>query len=164
MTAPRDRRGGASDETWVYDQGVDPRDGASGPVVNTGRLWAGGLATAVVAALVALVGVLIARAILPSSRAFDNNDAVLLCLVAAAAALAATGLAHLLLVSTPRPLAYLGWIIGLVTAAAVVLPFTTGGALEVKIATAAINLVIGVSIGSLVTGAAAAAVRRPPPY
>ncbi|MGD9527945.1 DUF6069 family protein [Pseudonocardia sp.] len=164
MTAPRDRRGRASDETWAYDRGDDPGDADRGPVVNTGKLWAGGLATAVVAALVALVGVLIVRAILPSSRGFDNDDAVLLCLLAAAAALAATGLAHLLLVSTPRPLAYLGWIIGLVTAAAVVLPFTGGAPVPVKIATAVIHLVIGVAIGSLVTGAAAAAVRRPPRY
>lgn len=160
MTAPRDPRGRATDDTWVYDR-ADESPGREGPIVNTGRLWAGGLATAVVAALVALVGVLIVRAILPSSRGFENDDAVLLCVVAAAAALAATGLAHLLLVSTPRPLAYLGWIIGLVTAAAVVLPFTGGGTAAVKIASAAIHLVIGVSIGSLVTGAAASAVRRP---
>jgi hypothetical protein len=135
-------------------------------MVNTGRLWAGGMATAVVAALIGVVGVLIVRAVLPNAtrNGFDDSDAVLLCVVAAAAALAATGLAHLLLVSTPRPLAYLGWIIGLITAAAVVLPFTGGGPAAVKIATGMIHLVIGVAIGSLVTGAGASAVRRPPRY
>ena len=40
--------------------------------------------------------------------------------------LAATGIAHLLIVSTPDPLSYLGWIIGLSTAAAVVLPLLGG--------------------------------------
>jgi hypothetical protein len=43
---------------------------------------------------------------------------VLLATLAAIAALAATGIAHLPLVSTPRPMAYLGWIVGLATAAA----------------------------------------------
>ena len=31
------------------------------PVVNSGRLWSGGLATALVAALIAVVGILLAR-------------------------------------------------------------------------------------------------------
>ncbi|MGQ0574579.1 MAG: DUF6069 family protein [Pseudonocardia sp.] len=150
------------DDTWVGGRPVD-----TGPVVNTGRLWAGGVATAVVAALIGLVGVLVVRAVLqvsPRSGAFSDADTVLLCALAAAAALAATGLAHLLLVSTPRPLAYVGWIVGLVTAATVVLPFTGGGSLPIKIATAVIHLVIGVAIASLVTGAASGAVRRPPRY
>lgn len=149
------------DDTWVDGRPVGTD---RGPVVNTGRLWAGGVATAVVAALIGLVGVLIVRAVLqlnPRSGAFGDSDTVLLCVIAAAAALAATGLAHLLLVSTPRPLAYLGWIVGLVTTATVVLPFTGGGSLPIKISTAVIHLVIGVAIASLVSGAAAGAVRRP---
>jgi uncharacterized protein DUF6069 len=150
------------DETWVVERSVGSSGG--GPMVNTGRLWAGGIATAVVAALIALVGVLLVRALLqisPRSGAFSDSDLVLLCAVAATAALAATGLAHLLLISTPRPLAYLGWIIGLLTTAAVVLPFTGGGSVPVKLSTAVIHLVIGAAIASLVTGAAATSVRRP---
>ena len=46
----------------------------------------------------------------------------MVCLLAAVAALAATGVAHLLLVSTPEPLAHLGWIVGLAT----VLPLPSG--------------------------------------
>jgi hypothetical protein len=38
--------------------------GPQRPRLEVGRLWAGGLATAVVAALIALVGVLIVRAVL----------------------------------------------------------------------------------------------------
>lgn len=159
MPGPRDRRrDNAMDDTWVYDEPVQ-----RGPVVNAGRLWAGGAATAVVAALIGLVGVLVVRAVLPTATrsGFGDSDALLLCILAAAAALAATGLAHLLLASTPRPLAYLGWIIGLVTTATVVLPFTGGAPLAIKVSTAIIHLVIGVAIASLVTGAAASAVRRP---
>jgi hypothetical protein len=136
------------------------------PRVNATRLWSAGLATAVVAALVALVGVLIVRALLRldvygprDAGAFGSSATVLLCITAAVAALAATGLAHLLLLSTPRPLAYFSWIVGLVTAAVVVLPFTYASGLAVALAHAVIHLVIGTAIGSLVTGAAASALR-----
>jgi Family of unknown function (DUF6069) len=141
-----------------------PSDGARR--INGARLWSAGLATAVVAALVALVGVLIVRALLRidlyaprDAGAFGNSTTVLLCVGAAVAALAATGLAHLLLLSTPRPLAYLSWIIGLVTAVAVVLPFTYASGFAVAFAQAVIHLVIGIAIGSLVSGAAASALR-----
>lgn len=138
--------------------------GSKAPAVNAGRLWAGGVATAIVAALIALVGVLIARA-LPkveflgplASGPLGSGQTVVLCLSAAVAALAATGLAHLLLVSTPRPLAYFGWIVALVTVVAILLAFLGGGDLGVKIASGIIYLVIGIAIGSLVTGAAISA-------
>jgi Family of unknown function (DUF6069) len=136
------------------------------PRLNAGRLWSGGVATAVVAALIGLVGVLVVRALFQvafsgakDAGAFGDSSTVLLCVGAAIAALAATGLAHLLLLSTPRPLAYLGWIVGLVTVIAVVLPFLSGRALPVSLAQGVIHLVIGMAIGSLVTGAAASASR-----
>ena len=137
------------------------------PRVNASRLWSAGIATAIVAALTAFVGLLVVRAVLRvdvdaptgAARAFAGSDTVTLCATAAVAALAATGLAHLLVLSTPRPFAYLSWIIGLVTAAAVVLPFTYVPSLTVAIAQAVINLVVGLAIGSLITGAASSAVR-----
>jgi hypothetical protein len=133
----------------------------AGPVVDATRLWTGGLATAAVAALVALVGTLVVRVLFEvaplGARGFDSAHTGMLCLLAAVAALAATGIAHLLLVSTPGPLAYLGWIIGLSTAAAVVLPLLAGTAWPAAVATAVVHLVIGLAIGSLVVGAAAAA-------
>ena len=129
------------------------------------RLWAAGLATAIVAALIAFVGVLIVRALLRidlfgtrAAGAFGGSATMVLCVSAAVAALAATGLAHLLLLSTPRPLAYFSWIVGLCTAAAVVVPFTYQG-LTVALAQAVIHLVIGIAIGSLLSGAAASASR-----
>ena len=63
------------------------------------------------------------------------------------------------MVSTPDPLSYLGWIIGLSTAAAVVVPLIGGLPMAAAIAIAVVNLVIGLAIGSLVVGAAAAAYR-----
>lgn len=128
---------------------------------DAARLWTGGLATAVVAALIGLVGALVLRAfgqvvLHTGAAALDNRATVALCVGAVIAALAATGLAHLLLLSTPRPLAYLGWIVGLATAAAAVLPFLTLTLLPLAAAVAVIHLVIGLAIGSLVAGAASA--------
>ena len=73
--------------------------------------------------------------------------------------LVATAVAHLLLVSTPSPLAYLGWILGLSTAAAAVLPFAIGIPLATAVAVGLLHLVIGLSIGSLVVNTAATEAR-----
>ena len=70
------------------------------------------------------------------------------------------GLAHLLLITTPRPLTYLSWIVGLATAVAVVVPLVSGASIVLALAQAMINLVIGMAIGSLVITAARAS--RPP--
>ena len=144
----------------VARSGEPPR----GPVINAGRLWSGGVATAIVAALIGLVGLLIVRALLQipylapvRSGALGDSRTAVLCVSAAVAALAATGLAHLLLLSTPRPMAYFGWIAGLITAVAVVLPLLNDDAITVRIATAVIHGVIGLAIISLVTGAALSA-------
>jgi hypothetical protein len=158
--------------TTTYSSDIDrptapfrPAAAAPRPVLEAARLWAGGLATAVVAALIGLVGLLVVRVLatnvhLPAiGSLYSSSAAVLLCTCAAIAALAATGLAHLLLVSTPRPLAYLGWIVGLATAAAAVLPLTSGLPLVAAVASGVINLVIGLAIGSLVAGAAYSATR-----
>lgn len=144
-----------------------PLGGAPDAPVNYARLWSGGLATAVVAALIGLVGVLIARALARvalfaprEAGAFGDNSTVMLCAIAAAAALAATGLAHLLLASgTPRPLSYFSWIVGLLTVAVVLAPFLAGASVPVAVASGIIHLVIGLAIGSLVSGAATSAAR-----
>jgi hypothetical protein len=115
--------------------------------VDAGRLWTGGLATAVVAALVALVGVLIARGLFdipvlaPAGEgALGNSNTARLAILAAFAALAATGLMHLLLVSTPRPFRFFSWIVSLLTLVAVLAPFMTEAKLATQVATAAIGL------------------------
>jgi len=76
------------------------------------------------------------------------------------AALAATAVMHLLLTATPRPLVFFNWIMGLATVIAVAYPFSTTAALSQKMATAAINLVLGAAIGSLINGTAARLIRR----
>jgi hypothetical protein len=144
----------------------DGHDAAEKLQVNANRLWTGGVATAVVAALVAVVGVLIARGLLDVPVLAPTEEGVLgnantarLALVAAGAALAATGLMLLLLLFIPRPWQFFTWIMSLVTLAALLAPFATDAEIATKVATAAIFLAIGVAIGSLVSGVASSAVR-----
>jgi hypothetical protein len=132
------------------------------PGVAAGPLWAGGVATAVVAALVALVGILVCRwllkvPILAPGRAGAWGDAHTAdyALAAAAAALVATAIMHLLLLSVPRPLMFFSWILALATLVAVLFPFSTTAPWSQKFATAIVNLVIGFAIGSLIGGVAA---------
>ena len=126
-------------------------------VIDAPRLWGGGLATAVVAALVAAVGVLVCRDLLhvklvePPLLKITNSFAGNYAITAFVAALVATGLAHLLSVVTPRPRIFFGWIVALVTVVTMVLPFTLAGNLEGKICAALINMVIGLCIASLLS-------------
>jgi hypothetical protein len=150
----------------VYDS--EPQAASRRPPVDAARLWAGGLATAVVAALVAVVGILVARglfdvSVLARKEAGVWGDASTgwYAFGAALASLAATGLIHLLLLFTPRPMRFFGWVLGLATAAAVLAPFTTDASAAAKVATAGLNLILGIAIGSLVAGSARSAVRRP---
>jgi hypothetical protein len=134
-----------------------PAPSAAHPTVDAGRLWAGGAATAVVAALVALVGVLIGESALdldmvePPLLPIGDSFALRYAITAACLALVATGLAHLLAVSTPRPRSFFFWIVGLATVVGVVLPFTADGTLGGKLATAAVNLVLGLCILNLLS-------------
>jgi hypothetical protein len=137
--------------------------------LDAGRLWTGGVATALVAALVALVGVLIARGLFevpvlaPTDEGtLGNASTFRLAAFAAAAALLATGLLHLLLLSTPQPRRFFTWIITLATIAAALAPFLSDADLDEKVATSAITLVVGVAIGSLLSGVARSAVRTGP--
>ena len=133
----------------------------------------GGLATAIVAALVAILGVLVVRALfdvplLAPTSAGSLGDASTwgFAALAALAALLATALMHVLLLSTPRPLQFFSWITVLITLIAAVLPFLTAAPLDEKIATAVITLIIGTVIGMSIRGVARSAVssqraRRP---
>ena len=153
-----------------YEPGYGPRPPErpppDRPSVDAGRLWAGGIATAIVACLIGLVGVLVARWLFAipllaptSDGAYGDVHTTGLMLGIAAAALVATLLMHLLLLSTPRPLAFFGWIIGLATVLAVVIPLSTSAPLDAKIATAVVVAVLGIAIGSLLSGVGARSVR-----
>ena len=126
--------------------------------VDAAQLWPGGIATAVVAGLVALLGVLAFRWLFHvpilapvSAGAYGDADTTVLVFATAGVALIATALLHLLLLTTPRPLTFFGWIIALATLVAVLFPFGTSAPLSQKFATATVNLFIGIAIGSLLT-------------
>ncbi len=133
--------------------------------VNVTRLWSGGLATAVVAALVIFAGTLVVRGVfgvpvLAPEEAGNLGDAgtVGYALLAGLVALLATALLHLLLLSAPRALSFFGWIVGLATAIAAVTPFTQGAEISSQVATGLINLVCGIAIASLLRGVGRTAV------
>ena len=137
-------------------------DRSSERSVDPAQLWPGGIATAVVAALVALLGVLAFRWLFDvpilapaSAGAYGDAQTTEYVLGAAGVALIATGLLHLLLLTTPRPLVFFGWIIALATLVAVLFPFGTAAPLSQKFATATVNLFIGIAIGGLLTAVGA---------
>lgn len=147
--------------------GVPEHRPNAGVRVDARTLWSGGAATAVVAALTAVVGVLVCRwlfsiPVLAPRRngAYGDVHTTGFLLAAAAAALLATGLVHLLLLTIPRPFTFFGWIVGLVTTLAVVFPFSTTAPLTAKVATAAVDLLLGVVIGSLVGTVASRSIVR----
>ena len=136
--------------------------------VDAGRLWAGGLATAIVAALIAVLGILVARGIFnvpvlapKDSGTWGNANTFSYAVVAFGAALVATGLMHLLLLTTPSPFQFFGWIVVLLTAAAAAAPFATGATTSAKVATAVINAVIGLAILGLTESSARRSLVRP---
>jgi Family of unknown function (DUF6069) len=153
---------------------VEPADlDTDGPVappqLNAGRLWAGGVATAVVAALVVIAGVYIARSILgiavlapKAAGSLGSSTTAVYAAVAAAGALLATGLLHVLLLETPRPLSFFTWITALAVVILVAAPFSQPAPLASKVFTAIINLVAGVAVISLLSGVARTAVRPRP--
>lgn len=123
---------------------------------SVARLWAGGVAVALVAALAAAVALLLVRGVLdipvfaPAQEGtMELTSTGQLALGAALAALAATAVLHLLMLATPQPGRFLGWIIALGTAAVMLLPFTSTASWKAKAGTAGVCLVIGVVIGTL---------------
>src|ERR1700757_3624274 len=101
------------------EEPLSERGSAPDRTVDARQLWSGGGATAVVAALIALVGILVCRwlfnvPILSPRRegAWGNASTVGYVFAAAACALVATALMWLLLISTPYPRVFFGWIIG----------------------------------------------------
>ncbi|NLE80484.1 MAG: hypothetical protein GX610_13030 [Rhodococcus sp.] len=137
------------------------------PEINLGRLWAGGLGTALVVALVIVVGIMLIRGILniailapEGAGTYGTVSTTSYALGGAAVALAATGLLALLLAFMPSPLQFFRWIIGLITALAVLLPFTLVADLGPKIATSALNLIIGLCIMTLLGSVGSSAISR----
>ncbi len=76
--------------------------------------------------------------------------------------LVATAIAHLMALSTPRPRLFFSWIVVLATAAGVAAPFAIGDHMESQVATACINLALGVCVLSLLGGVMTRTVRLGP--
>lgn len=132
--------------------------------IDPRRLWTGGVVVALVAALVAIVCILIARGVVgvailapKGDGVWGNADTATYAALAAAGALVATGLMHVLWLATPRPAQFFGWIMVLVTLIAVVLPLTLDATVDDRVGTALLNLTIGLVITGLVRGVARAA-------
>ncbi|MFG1769697.1 DUF6069 family protein [Nocardia salmonicida] len=152
-----------------YVQGQPPYpQGEPEPKVNVGKLWAGGIGTAVVAALLVVVAIMLIRGVLgiailspEGAGAYGTVSTTSYAIAAAAAALLATALLMVLLLAMPSPLTFFTWICLLLTAVAVILPFTLAADLDAKIATAAINLVVGLCITTMLSSVGSAAQNTP---
>ncbi|MEP6649320.1 MAG: DUF6069 family protein [Lapillicoccus sp.] len=140
------------------------------PEVDERRLRAAGLATAIVAALIAVVGVIVARGVfkIPLLGPLDSGvvggaGTIVYAFAAFGCGLLATGLMFLLLRTTPSPVTYFGWIVGLVTAVTAVIPLTMGSDFGLKVTTAFINAAIGIALGTLTVSAARRSILYVPP-
>lgn len=131
--------------------------------IDTARFWVGAALTAGISALAAFIALIISNDLLHIPVLIREGGHLVVvgygayALIAAAAAVAASVLYTVLLHFAPRPGLYYGWIVGLVTLLAVLLPLiplTVGTALAAQLALAGINLVIGLVIICLVPVAA----------
>ena len=161
LVAQLPTEGGLYMQPSYYDPTHGQPAPAAHPTVDAGKLWAGGLATAIVAALIAVLGIVIARGIFDvpvlapkESGSWGNASTGTYALAAFGAALVATGLMHLLMLTTPSPFQFFAWIILLFTAVAAAAPFATGATLAAQVATAVINALIGLAIFGLTESSA----------
>ena len=127
--------------------------------VSARRLWAGGGATAVVAAGIGVVGVLLVRGllgipILSAKGQLVDQAMAIVPITAGVAALAATALLHLLLLTTPRPTAFFNTLCAIVITILVLQVFLVGDTMKEEVATSMLYVVIGVGIISLLSGVA----------
>jgi len=128
--------------------------------IDQARYWVGAAMTAVVTALLGVIGVITAHDIvhvpmqLGSGVNATQVPAATYGLVAAAIVFAAAAVYNALLHICPRPTTYYSWLISVLTLLAVLLPFTTTAALNSHIVFAATNLMVGLSVLLLVPMAA----------
>lgn len=147
-----------------------PVASASDPrlTVEAGRFWAGAVATALVAALIGLIAVLVFErifqvALVPPPDIFaTGSQQAAYAIDGAILALLAAGLLHLLILSTPRPRTFFGWIMALVIVVIAVLPFAWTSDLTAAALSGVVNLIIGVAVWSLLAGVAGRTIVRRP--
>lgn len=119
---------------------TDPYAAPGQPGVDQVRLWAGGLVTAVVVALLTLVIWWVVRDVLdvPSvhvmgERSFATDAAIDDAIAVFVATLVATMLLDVLLLLAPTPLRFFGWLVGLVTVVLALAPWTADGDVEPRL-------------------------------
>jgi len=133
----------------------EPGGGEARDIVDGGRLWTGGVATALVVALIVVVGVLIGRGVGVPRLAGDETGTLATGSLASYAVMWAgttlllTGALHLLLLLTPRPLQLFRLVASVLVLSAVVAPFTAGASRGAALAGALINLAAGGTAGAL---------------
>jgi hypothetical protein len=126
--------------------------------LEVGRFWAGALATMLVAALIGLAAVFILEEVFnleiqPQADVFGTGSDMMAWVVAGALfALLAAIVLYLLVMSTPRPRAFFGWVVGLATVILAALPFAGEFELVPAILAAIVWIVIGSAVWSLLTG------------
>lgn len=135
-------------------------------VVDVRRLWTGGVVTAVIVCGLTIAAFLLVRGLLnlPLLGVRRGGVGVYATMFgyaggAALAALLATAAMHSLLATTPRPRWFFHWLGGVGTAIAVLLPLALSQDLAARLATATVNLVLGLAIIALVRSTAAASLR-----
>ena len=150
----------------TYEEQVSVRSDNDQPadVIDTRTLWTGGVVTAVIVGGLTIVGFLLIEGILRYPLLGDRANAqvahatmVGYAAGAALVALLATAAMHVLLISTHRPRWFFAWLGGIGTAIAVLLPLTQH--LPVPLATATVNLALGLTIIGLVNHTTAASQR-----
>lgn len=137
--------------------------------VEAGRFWAGAAATALVAALIGLIAVIVFERIFgialvpPPDVLGTGSQQVAWAVDGAILALLAAGLLHVLILTTPRPRAFFGWIMALVIVVVTVLPFAWSSDTVAAALSGLVNLLIGVAVWSLLAGVAGRTIVRRPP-
>lgn len=148
--------------------GQQPADARAQPVttgtenprlaLEVGRYWAGALATMLVAALIGLAASFILEEVLgldvqPQADLLGTGSDTMAWVVAGALfALVAALVLWLLVLSTPRPRSFFGWVVALATVILAAVPFAGRADLVPAILAAVVWIIIGSAVYSLLTG------------
>lgn len=141
------------DHVPAQAQTEDPRLG-----LEIGRFWSGAVATVLVAALYGLAAVFVIQDVLnlelqsPPDLFGSGSDHAGWAYACALFALLAAIVLNLLVVSTPRPRTFFGWVVALATIILATLPFAGSPEPLPAILTAIVWIILGCAVWSLLTG------------
>ncbi|MCL1869699.1 MAG: hypothetical protein FWF90_04705 [Promicromonosporaceae bacterium] len=123
--------------------------------LDVGRYWGGALATVLVCALIGLVAWFVVDRVASEdlrNPPFGGSAAASWAVAGAIFALLAAILLNLLVVATPRPASFFGWIVAMATIILAAIPFT-GRSIDLSaVLTAIVWVVLGAAVWSLLTG------------